>query len=244
MRGPDFERPSPETIDVLRRASTATLTTIFSRQGIRDIWMPLKPLRRGSKMVGPALTIRSVPHRGDIGRDIAYAEGTAFPGHPDDAIDAVQPGDVVVLDGRGATDEGLFGDLLTLRIQEMGAAGLACDMAVRDKPHILERELPVFCLGAASPGGTVYNVDYNVPIGCAGALVCPGDIMVGDDDGLVVIPQGMVDHVVEEILEFEARENFIRLMLARGHSQRGLYPMGPEMEERFQAWWAEQREQG
>ncbi|MFO7918581.1 MAG: ribonuclease activity regulator RraA, partial [Anaerolineae bacterium] len=128
--------------------------------------------------------------------------------------------------------------------QEMGAAGLACDMAVRDAPHILERELPVFCLGSASPGGTVYNVDYNVPIGCAGALVCPGDIMVGDDDGLVVIPQDMVDHAVEEILEFEAREDFIRIMLARGYSQRGLYPMGPEMEERFQAWWAEQRVQG
>ena len=239
MDRPDFPRPSPEAIDILSRGSTASLTTIFSRRGIRDIWMPLKPLFPGAKMVGPALTIRSVPHRGDIGRDIAYAEGTAWPGHPDAAIDAVKPGDVVVLDGRGDTREGLFGDLLTLRIKEMGASGLVCDMAVRDSPHMREKNLPIFCLGSAAPGGTVYNVDFNVPIGCAGCLVCPGDIMVGDDDGVVVIPQSMIDYAVQEILEIEAKEEFIREMLAQGHSQRGLYPMGPEMQEKFERWRAE-----
>jgi regulator of RNase E activity RraA len=241
MHGPDFERPIPEIIDILRKGSTASYTTIFNRIGINDIWMPIKPLFPGMKTVGPALTIRSVPHRGDIGRDIAYAEGTLWPGHPDDAIDAVKPGDVVVLDGRGATHEGLFGDLLTMRIKEMGAAGLVCDMAVRDSPHMQEKNIPIFCLGSAAPGGTVYNVDYNVPIGCAGCLVCPGDIIVGDDDGVVVIPQRMVDYAVQEILEIEDREVFIRLMLAKGYSQHGLYPMGPEMEERFQAWRKERK---
>lgn len=239
MHGLDFPRPSAVTIATLAKGSTASYTTIFRRKGINDIWMDIKPLFEGMRVVGPALTIRTVPHRGDIGRDVAYAEGTLWPGHPDDAIDAVQPGDVVVLDGRGETREGLFGDLLTLRIKEMGAAGLVCDMAVRDSPHMREKEIPIFCLGSAAPGGTVYNVDYNVPIGCAGCLVCPGDIIVGDDDGVVVIPRAMVDEVVQEILEIEAREAFIRLMLARGHSQRGLYPMGPEMEARFQAWRAE-----
>jgi regulator of RNase E activity RraA len=236
MRGPEFERPSPEIIDILCKGSTASYTTIFSHVGIRDIWMPIKPLFRGDRTVGPALTIRSVPHRSDIGRDLAYAPGTLWPGHPDDAIDAVQPGDVVVLDGRGDKREGLFGDLLTMRIAEMGAAGLVCDMAVRDSPHMREKNIPIFCLGSAAPGGTVYNVDYNVPIGCAGCLVCPGDIMVGDDDGVVVIPQGMIDYAVQEILEIEAREVFIREMLAKGHSQHGLYPMGPEMEEAFKRW--------
>ena len=242
MHGPDFPRPSPEVIEILSRGSTASFTTIFRRKGIDDIWIPLKPLFPGMKMIGPALTIRTVPHRGDIGRDIAYAAGTLWPGHPDEAIDAVKPGDIVVVDGRGATNEGLFGDLLTMRIKEMGAAGLACDMAVRDSPHMKEKNIPIFCLGSASPGGTVYNVDYNVPIGCAGVLVCPGDILVGDDDGLVVIPQAMIDDAVREILEFEDREVFIRLMLAQGYSQRGLYPMGPEMEARFQAWRSQSRE--
>ncbi|MGC9348344.1 MAG: ribonuclease activity regulator RraA [Anaerolineae bacterium] len=241
MHGPDFERPSPETVEILSKGSTASYTTIFRRKGIEDIWMLIKPLFWGAKVVGPALTIRTVPHRGDIGRDVAYAVGTLWPGHPDDAIDAIKPGDVVVLDGRGDTREGLFGDLLTMRIKEMGAAGLVCDMAVRDGPRMKEKGLPVFCLGTAAPGGTVYNVDYNVPIGCAGCLVCPGDVIVGDDDGVVVIPQAMVDEVVEEILLIEDRETFIRMMLAQGYSQRGLYPMGPEMETRFQAWRAERR---
>jgi regulator of RNase E activity RraA len=236
MRGPDFQRPGPEIIDILSKGSTASYTTIFSRVGIRDIWMPLRPLFEGMKTVGPALTIRSVPHRGDITRDMAYAPGTLWPGHPDDAIDAVQPGDVVVLDGRGETREGLFGDLLTMRIAEMGAAGLVCDMAVRDSPHMREKNIPIFCLGSAAPGGTVYNVDYNVPIGCAGCLVCPGDVMVGDDDGVVVLPQSMIDYAVQEIIQIEEREEFIRMMLAQGVSQRGLYPIGPEMEARFQEW--------
>jgi len=235
VHGPDFPRPSAETIEILSRASTATITTIFRRRGINNIWMPLKPLFPEMKTVGPALTIRSVPGRDDL-QGIAYQPDTPFPGHPDDAIDAVQPGDVVVLDGRGATDEGLFGDLLTLRIKTMGAAGLVCDMCVRDGPHLAEKDIPIFCLGTASPGSTVFNVDYNVPIGCAGVLVCPGDLIVGDDDGVVIIPQTLVDEVLEKILEKEDQEEFIRLMLAKGHSQRGLYPMGPEMEERFREW--------
>jgi regulator of RNase E activity RraA len=228
-------------IEVLWRTSTATLTTILKRQfAIRNAWMPIYPLFPGMKTVGPALTIRSVPGRDDL-QAIAYEPGTPFPGHPDDAIDAVHPGDVVVLDGRGARNEGLFGDLLTLRIKTMGAAGIVCDMCVRDGPHMAEKDIPIFCLGSASPGGTVFNVDYNVPIGCAGVLVCPGDIMVGDDDGVVVVPQAILPGVVEQALLVEAREEFTREMLAQGHSLRGLYPMGAEMQARFEAWWAEKR---
>ncbi len=237
MHGPEFKRPSADKIEILRRASTATITTIFRKTwNIRHIWMPLKPLYPSMrKVVGPALTIRSVPGREDLA-PIAYAPDTLFPGHPEEAIRAVQPGDVVVLDGRGATDEGLFGDLLTLRIKMKGAAGLVCDMCVRDAPHMPEKEIPIYCKGAASPGGTVFNVDYNVPIGCAGVLVCPGDIILGDEDGVVVIPQAMLDEVVEACLIHEDREEFIRLKLAEGVPLEGLYPTGPEWEERFQAW--------
>lgn len=235
MHIPDIPRPDAEIIAVLRRASTATITTIFRRRGIRNIWMPLRPLFPGNKIVGPALTVRTVPGRDDL-QPIAYEPGTRFPGHPDDAIDALHPGDVLVLDGRGATDEGLFGDLLTQRVQEMGADGLVCDMAVRDAPHMAEKNLPIFCRGSVSPGGTVFNVDVNVPIGCAGVLVIPGDLIVGDDDGVVVVPQGLAREVAEEIMLREDKDEFVRLKLAQGASLRGLYPMGPEWEERFQSW--------
>lgn len=231
-------RPDPATIEILRRASTATVSTILRRKGVHHIWMSLKPLFPGMKVVGPALTIRTVPGREDL-QPIAYAPGTRFPGHPDAAIEAVRPGDVVVLDGHGARHEGLFGDLLTLRIKMKGAAGLVCDMCVRDAPHMAEKEIPIFCLGAASPGGTVFNVDFNVPVGCAGVLVCPGDVVMGDDDGVIVIPPSLLEHVVTEVQVHEDREEYIRLLLAQGYPLEGVYPMGPEMEERFQVWRAE-----
>ena len=241
MHGPDFERPHPETIQVLSRASTASITTILRRQyDIKNVWAPLKPLFPGMKVVGPALTIRSVPGRDDL-QSMAFVPGTAFPGHPDDAIDAVQPGDVVVLDGQGVTTEGLFGDLLTMRIKMKGAAGLICDMCIRDSPRMKEKDIPIFCLGSASPGGSVFNVDVNVPIGCAGTLVCPGDIMIGDDDGVVVIPRAMLDQIVEDVLLKEDREEFIRLKLAQGASLHGLYPTSPETEQEFRTWRAEQK---
>jgi len=109
-------------------------------------------------------------------------------------------------------------------------------MCVRDAPHMAEKNIPIFCLGSASPGGTVFNVDYNVPIGCAGVLVVPGDIVVGDDDGVVVVPQAMAQAIAEDIVMQEEREEFIRLRLAEGAPLPGLYPMGPEWEERFQQW--------
>jgi regulator of RNase E activity RraA len=235
MQGLEFPRPDAEVIRTLARASTATLQSILKRMGIHRIWMPLYPLEKGMTCVGPALTIRSVPGREDIA-PTAYAPETLFPGHPDEAIEAIQPGDIVVLDGRGAMGEGLFGDLLTRRMKAQGAAGSVSDMGVRDSARILEVGLPTFSRGPASPGGSVYNVDFNVPIGCAGVLVCPGDLVAADDDGSVVVPRGMVGAVIDEVMVAEDREDFTRLQLDAGESLDGLYPMGPHWEERFRAW--------
>ena len=242
MQGPAPVHPNAETIATLQRASTATLETIMRHMDVKKIWMPLYPLQKGMKCVGPALTIRSVPGREDIA-PLAYQPDTRFPGHPDDAIDAIQPGDVVVLDGGGVTDQGLFGDLLSRRMHTKGAAGTVSDMCVRDSARILEVGIPTFSRGLASPGGTVYNADFNVPIGCAGVLVCPGDIISADDDGTVVVPMSMIPEVVDEVLVHEDREDFIRLMLAQGESLDGLYPMGPVWEERFRQWRKEERAQ-
>ena len=242
MQGPDFPRPKPETIEVLRRASTASITTILRRRGINKVWIPVKPLFPGNRIVGPALTLRNVPGREDIAK-IAYQPGTLFPGHPEDAIEAIQPGDVMVHDGLGLTNEGLFGDLLSLRVKMKGAAGLVCDMAVRDAPHMQEHGLPVFCRGSAAPGGTVYNVDFNVPINCGGTLVIPGDIVVGDDDGVVVIPRAMVGDVVEDVLYHEEREEFLRLRLAEGAELRGTYPASPATDQLFREWREKRRQE-
>ena len=110
----------------------------------------------------------------------------------------------------------IFGDLLTLRLEVRGAAGLVCDMPIRDAPLLRQQPVPVFARTAQSPGGLVFNPDYNVPIGCAGVLVFPGDIIVGDDDGVVVVPRALANLVVDEIMQFEDREDWIRLMLRQG----------------------------
>jgi regulator of RNase E activity RraA len=239
MFGPDVPRPDATALEPLARVSTASITTILRREfGITRSWIPLRPLASGSRFVGPALTLRSVPEREDIAR-LAYAAGTAFPGHPDDAIEAIRPGDVLVHDGMGLVDQGLFGDLLSLRVKMKGAAGLVTDMAVRDSVHIKAHGMPVFCRGVVSPGGRIYSVDYNVPIGCAGTLVIPGDVLVGDDDGVVVIPRAILGALTEAVVYHEEREEYLRLLLADGAELRGTYPVSPETDRRFREWRAQ-----
>ena len=233
MHGPDFQRPDPQLIEALDDVSVASITTALSRRGIRDIWMPLKPLFPGMRMVGPALTLRSIPGRTDMEH---LAMGDMFQRHPFDVHEALQPGDVLVHDGMGLTTMGLFGDLLTMSLQKDGGAGLVTDMAIRDGPNMVGRSLPIFCRGTAGPGGRVYNIDYNVPIGCAGVAVFPGDIVVGDDDGVAVIPQAMLADVVEDILNREDRDTFIREKLMSGTPVRGLYPIEGDLQREFEAW--------
>jgi regulator of RNase E activity RraA len=236
MHGPDFARPDPRHVAVLQRASSASITSILRRRDIHKVGIPLKPVVPGlNRVVGPALTLRSVPGREDI-RPLAYQEGTLYPGHPDDAIEALQPGDVLVHDGLGLTDQGLFGDLLVYRVKMRGAAGLVSWMCIRDLPHMAERGLPIFCLGSISQGGTVYNVDYNVPINCAGTLVIPGDVVVGDEDGVAVIPRALVPQIVEDVQYHEEREVFLRKMLAEGAPLKGTYPPSEETDRRFREW--------
>jgi regulator of RNase E activity RraA len=244
MHGPDFARPQPEHLAVLARASSASITSMLRRREVHKIGIPLKPVVPGlNRVVGPALTLRSVPGREDI-RPLAYQPGTLYPGHPDDAIEALQPGDVLVHDGMGLTNEGLFGDLLVYRIKMRGAAGLVSWMCIRDLPHMAERGLPIFCLGSISQGGTVYNVDYNVPINCAGTLVIPGDVVVGDEDGVAVIPQALVPQIVEDVQYHEEREVFLRKLLAEGAPLKGTYPPSEETDRRFRAWREEMRAAG
>jgi regulator of RNase E activity RraA len=240
MHGPDFERPSQETIAILRRGSTASITSVMRANGIENCWMDIKPLVPGKKIVGPAVTIHILPGRGDLEK-YSHAEETLFPRHPEDAIDATQPGDVVVQDGGAYVRGGIFGDLLTLRLEVRGAEGLVTDMPIRDAPRLREQPVPVFARAAQAPGSLVFNPDYNVPIGCAGVLVFPGDLIMGDDDGVVVVPRALINAVVENILTFEDREDWIRLMLREGAPLHGLYPPNEQMEKRFQEWLATQK---
>ena len=230
-----FERLDDTTIDIIKRGSTASITSVLRKQGVENSWINVKSIVPGLTLAGQAVTIRNVPGRGDI-EPLSHDPASRFPRHPEEAIDSVLPGDIVVQEGSGISRGGIFGDLLTMRLEYKKAGGLVTGIPIRDCPKLRQQSVPVFCPESSAPGSLVFNIDYNVPIGCVGVLVFPGDVIVGDDDGVVVIPLSLADVVAERILEFEDREDFIREMLRKGNPLQGLYPPSEEMERTFQKW--------
>ena len=177
-------------VTTLQGVSTASITTILLKQGLRNVWLRgARPLRPGqARLVGPAFTLRFVPAR----EDLATPELWSSPTSSRAAIEAMPEGCIAVVDARGVTDAGIFGDILCARMRQRGVAALVTDGAVRDVAGVTGVGLPVWCGGvAASPSvaGLTF-VGWQEPIGCGGVAVFPDDVIVADDDGAVVIPAG------------------------------------------------------
>ena len=227
---------TPEAIATLSRVSTATITTVLLKKGLRNVWMRgSRPLRPGQKrLVGPAFTLRFVPAR----EDLATPESWSSPKSTRAAIEAMPQGCVAVADAMGVTYAGIFGDILCARIKRRGVAGLVTDGVVRDVAGVLGTGLPVWCQGAAAPpsvGGLTF-VNWQEPIGCGGVAVFPDDIVVVDQDGAVVIPQALLDGVVQQAVEQEHMETWIMGEVEKGASLPGLYPPNAENKVRYEAW--------
>ncbi len=227
-------------IELLKGVSTATLTTILLKKGLRNVWlrgtMPLQPGQK--RIAGPAFTLRFVPAR----EDLATPESWASPISTRAAIEAMPPGCVAVVDAMGITDAGIFGDILCERIKYRGVAGLVTDGVVRDVAGVLATGLPVWCRGAAAPpsvAGLTF-VGWQEPIACGGVAVFPDDAIVVDEDGAVVIPKAMIDSVVEAAVEQERFEAWIVNEVRRGVPLPGLYPANAETKARYEAFCAEQ----
>ena len=172
-------------VDTLGKISTATITTILLKKGLRNVWMRgTRPLRPGQpRLVGPAFTLRFVPAR----EDLATPESWASPISTRAAIEAMPEGVITVVDAMGITDAGIFGDILCARMKKRGVAALITDGVVRDVAGVLGTGLPVWCQGGAAPpsvAGLTF-VAWQQPIGCGGAAVFPDDVVVVDDDGAV-----------------------------------------------------------
>src|ERR1700686_4714088 len=180
---------TPEAIKTLCHVSTATITTVLLKKGLRNVWMRgSRPLRPGQKrLVGPAFTLRFVPAR----EDLATPESWSSPISTRTAIEAMPEGCITVVDAMGVTDAGIFGDILCARMAKKGVAGLVTDGVVRDLAGVLGTGLPVWCQGAAAPASVagLTFVSWQEPIGCGGVAVFPDDVIMVDDDGAVVIPQ-------------------------------------------------------
>lgn len=228
---------SAETMAFLAKASTATITTQLFNRGIRNAFLngvsPLNP--NAARFVGEALTMRSIPAR----EDLDVVEAFRDPNHPQrKAIEMVGPGQVLVLDSRGDIRAANGGGILVTRAMKRGAVGIVSDGAFRDSPEIARMDFPVF---AAARSATLslsihHAVDINVPIGCAGVAVFPGDILVGDEEGVVVIPRYLADEIAEPAANQEHMEQFILEKVQGGAALPGTYPPNDATLAEYETW--------
>ena len=225
----------PEIRSTLEKVTTATLTTILLKKGLRKTWMRgAKPLRPGQpRLVGPAFTLRFVPAR----EDLATPESWSSPRSTRGAIEEMPEGCIAVADAMGVEEAGIFGDILCARMKKRGVAGLVTDGMVRDAAGVIDTGLPVWCRGAAAPpsvAGLTF-VGWQEPIGCGGVAVFPGDVVVVDGDGAVLIPQSLVEEVAALAPEQERLEEWIMKEVEAGQKLPGLYPPNAETKARYEA---------
>ncbi|NNH64042.1 ribonuclease activity regulator RraA [Rhizobium laguerreae] len=226
---------SAEAIATLKTVSTATLTTVLLKKGLRNVWIrgavPLKPGQ--PRIVGPAFTLRFVPAREDLATPASWASPVSTRA----AIEAMPEGCVAVVDAMGVTDAGIFGDILCARMQKRGVAALVTDGVVRDLAGVLDTNLPVWCRGVSAPpsvAGLTF-VAWQQPIGCGGVAVFPDDIIVVDQDGAVLIPADLLEAVLDEAPEQERMEAWIMTRIDEGTPLPGLYPMNAETKALYEA---------
>ncbi|SFI31386.1 Regulator of RNase E activity RraA [Bosea sp. OK403] len=224
-----------QIIEILSKVTTATLTTILLKKGLRNVWIRgTKPLRPGQpRLVGRAFTLRFVPAR----EDLATPESWSSPKSTRAAIEAMPDGCIAVVDAMGVTDAGIFGDILCARMAKKGVAALISDGVVRDVAGVLATGLPVWCQGAAAPpsvAGLTF-VNWQEPIACGGVAIYPDDIIVVDDDGAVLIPAALIDAVLEAAPEQERLEAWIMQEVEAGAALPGLYPPNAENKARYGA---------
>ncbi|WP_104103410.1 fumarylacetoacetate hydrolase family protein [Arthrobacter sp. 08Y14] len=229
---------TPELKAKLESVATATLSSQMRARGLNNVSIDgLTGTKTGCKVVGTARTLRYVPNR----EDLFKTHGGGYNAQKR-AIDSVRDGEVLVMEARGEKGTGTLGDILALRALHNGAAAIITDGGVRDYSTVASFDLPVYC---ANPHPAVLGRrhipwDTDITIACGGSTVQPGDIIVADDDGILVIPPAIAEELVEACIKQEHQEEFIAEMVKAGHSVDGLYPMNAAWKEKYEAWAAEQ----
>lgn len=232
-----MNRLSDATRALLAQASAATLTTQLFKRGLRNVCIqgvrPLNP--HAGPLVGEAFTLRNIPSREDLDQISVFEN----PEHPQrKAVEVIPPGCVLVIDCRGEVGAASGGGILMRRLMARGAAGVVSDGGMRDTREIGELKMPVYCAAPAAPLNLVrhHATDFNVPIACGGVAVYPGDVIVGDAEGVVVIPAHLADEVAADAVEQERLERFIAQEIARGEPLPGTYPPNAATRARYEQW--------
>jgi regulator of RNase E activity RraA len=219
------------------RASSASVSTVLFKRGLRQQWMQGVKLMgdKPQKLVGPAFTLRYIPAREDIDTVRVFEDAN----HPQRlAIESTPAGRVLVIDCRRDVTAGSCGSVLVHRLAVRGVAGLVSDGGLRDAAEAIGFGMPLFTGGACSPTNLTrhHAVDIQVPIGCATVPVFPGDVIVGDGDGVVVIPREIADDVAAETAPMADYEAFVHQRIDEGRALPGLYPANAETQAELKAW--------
>ena len=232
----------PEVLDDLRQASTATLSTQLYKRGIRQPFLvglaPVNPNIDG--FVGEAVTMRFIPSREDVDPlDDPYRTGNTLQW---EGVESVGPGQVLVVDSRSDTQAASAGDMLVTRAMKRGAAAFVTDGAFRDGHVLAQLPFPTYSRGitATTRPAFFHVADLNVPVGCAGVAVYPGDVLVGDKDGVVVVPRALAPVIAQASAEQEELEDYLNRRVHAGESLWGLYPPSEQTLAEYHAWRANQ----
>jgi len=233
----------PSLRDALKTVSTATLCTALFKRGLRNQFIqdvrPLNPA--AGTMVGEAFTLRYIPAREDLNPITVFQN----PNHPQrQAIEQCPPGAVLVIDSRKDARAASAGSILVTRLMQRGGAGIVTDGGLRDSPEIAQMPMPAYHQRPSAPTNLTLHqaLEFNVPIGCGDVAVFPGDVIVGDAEGVVVIPREMAQDIADEAVEMTAFEDFVTEQVRGGRSIIGLYPpTTEEARQDFAAWRQAQR---
>jgi 5-oxopent-3-ene-1,2,5-tricarboxylate decarboxylase / 2-hydroxyhepta-2,4-diene-1,7-dioate isomerase len=232
----EASRPVTLTDDLrmkLNAVSTATLAGQMQRRGMQNSFLSgLKPLNPGQRMLGYAHTLRYVPRREDFER---REKG---PNAQRRAVESIEPDEVLIIEARGEPHAGTIGDIFAMRVLQSGGTGVITDGALRDTPAIAEIGLPVYHQSshAATLGRLHTPLDHQVPIACAGVTVFPGDILVGDAEGVVVLPALLAGEIADDAYTQEIEEEFAFLKVAEGESSIRLFPLSDARRPEFEEW--------
>ena len=223
---------------LLAKVSTATLCTALFKRGLRNQFLQdVHPLRTGrANMVGEAFTLRYIPAREDLNPISVFQD----PNHPQrKAVEDCPPGAVLVIDSRKDARAASAGSILASRLMQRGVAGLVTDGGFRDTPDIAALDMPAYHHRPSAPTNLTLHqaIDINVPIGCGDVAVFPGDVVVGDSEGVIVIPAHLADEIAAEATEMTAFEDFVTEKVMEGRTIIGLYPpTHPQTLTDFAAW--------
>jgi regulator of RNase E activity RraA len=239
ISGPAFARPSPEIVHRLHAVSSATAAATMHKMGLRQTFIqgPL-PRQPGAKIVGPAVTLQFMPQRDDVASGVAQEhveKKTALWA----VFEAVQPGDILAVQAFGDPYTGCMGDMLMTYFKGRGGVGVVVDGCIRDWPKVRELGVPIWTRGFTPNYASqthLFPWAYNVPIACSQVLVLPGDIIIADDDGAVVVPARMAELVLEHTTAHEDWEVFSRMKLAAGGSLMKYYPLSEEGQREYEEW--------